>query len=126
MIPACDHVGVPGLVGFTHLSSSTTSGSATLISARILVSISPRQSPSPEILAEICFDAAGSCFAGGFFIVSPSFRHSRLNPTTKHFNLVLRPRAVARHGSVLQPTQDLFRVFHDIAVCPQVEDEPHR
>src|SRR5207249_7109843 len=36
-IPSCDHVGVPGFVGFTHFNSSTTSSSASLISVRILL-----------------------------------------------------------------------------------------
>src|SRR5258706_14964506 len=37
MIPSCDHVGVPGLVALTHFTSSTTSGSACLMSLRILL-----------------------------------------------------------------------------------------
>jgi hypothetical protein len=32
MMPSCDHTGVPGLFGFTHFHSSTTSGSASLMS----------------------------------------------------------------------------------------------
>src|SRR3954454_4746380 len=44
MIPSCDHVGTPGFVAFTHLISSTTSGSADLISSRTRRSVSPRQS----------------------------------------------------------------------------------
>src|SRR5262249_33488157 len=36
MMPPCDHVGVPGFVAFAHFHSSTTSGSAALMSSRIL------------------------------------------------------------------------------------------
>src|SRR6266498_2983025 len=57
MIPSCDHVGVPGFVGFTHFTSSTTSGSACLMSLRILLKVSPRQSPSSAILLSIRSDA---------------------------------------------------------------------
>src|SRR5262249_55996357 len=35
MMPLCDQTGVPGFVGFTHFHSSTTSGSACLMRARI-------------------------------------------------------------------------------------------
>src|SRR5204863_1040375 len=57
MMPSCDHTGVPGVVGLTHFHSSTTSGSASLMSARILVRVVPRQSPSSAILVEMSFDA---------------------------------------------------------------------
>src|SRR5438445_2543943 len=57
MIPSCDHVGVPGLVGFTHFTSSTTSGSASLTSLRILLKVAPRQSPSSATLLSIRSDA---------------------------------------------------------------------
>src|SRR5438132_4287833 len=46
LMPSCDQTGVPGVVGLTHFHSSTTSGSAALMSVRILRSVSPRQSPS--------------------------------------------------------------------------------
>src|SRR5207248_2913760 len=57
MIPSWDHVGVPGLVFLTHFTSSTTSGSASLMSLRILLKVSPRQSPSSAILLSIRSDA---------------------------------------------------------------------
>src|SRR6266542_5963848 len=57
MIPSCDHVGTPGFVGFTHFTSSTTSGSASLMGLRILLKVSPRQSPSSAILLSIRADA---------------------------------------------------------------------
>src|SRR5213080_4230673 len=41
MMPSCDQIGVP-----IHFHSSTTSGSASLMSLRILLRVSPRQSPS--------------------------------------------------------------------------------
>src|SRR5215475_10437382 len=57
MMPPCDHTGVPGLVGFTHFHSSTTSGSASLMSLRILPRVAPRQSPSSTILLEMSSEA---------------------------------------------------------------------
>src|SRR5260370_8581762 len=47
MMPSCDHTGVP------HFHSSTTPGSASLISWRILRRVSPRQSPSSVIRFEM-------------------------------------------------------------------------
>src|SRR5215471_1785145 len=54
MMPSCDHVGVPGVDAFAHFSSSTTSGSTSLMSARIRVSVRPRQSPSAAIHIVCC------------------------------------------------------------------------
>src|SRR5690242_19127817 len=51
MIPACSHTGTP-----RHFHSSTTSGSASLIRARIRPSIWPRQSPSSLIRPSISFE----------------------------------------------------------------------
>src|SRR5262247_2177457 len=48
IIPACDHTGTP-----RHFHSSTTSGSACLMRARIRASVSPRQSLSSLILASL-------------------------------------------------------------------------
>src|SRR5215469_7880155 len=48
IIPACDHTGTP-----LHFHSSTTSGSACLMSVRMRASVSPRQSFSSLILASI-------------------------------------------------------------------------
>src|SRR4029077_12374374 len=48
IIPACDHTGTP-----LHFHSSTTSGSACLMSIRTRASVSPRQSVSALILASI-------------------------------------------------------------------------
>jgi hypothetical protein len=45
-------VGVP-----IHFHSSTTFGSASLMSLRILLKVSPRQSPSSAILLSISSDA---------------------------------------------------------------------
>ena len=52
MMPSCDQIGVP-----FHFHSSTTSGSASLMSLRILARVSPRQSPSSAILSEMSSDA---------------------------------------------------------------------
>src|SRR6266404_1341476 len=68
MMPSCDHTGVPGLVGLTHFHSSTTSGSAFLMSVRILLRVSPRQSPSSAILFEMSSDADWPWLASDFFM----------------------------------------------------------
>src|SRR5204863_6579972 len=52
MMPSCDQIGVP-----IHFHSSTTSGSASLMSLRILPRVSPRQSPSLAIRFEMSADA---------------------------------------------------------------------
>src|SRR5262249_13018610 len=95
MIPSCDQTGVPGLVGFTHFSSSTTSGSASLMSVRILPRVTPRQSRSPAILAEISFDADGSLLFDDLFMVSPFILPSRIQPTAERFQPY--PSARRRH-----------------------------
>src|SRR5580693_8267443 len=67
-MPSCDHTGVP-----LHFHSSTTSGTACLISLRILLKVCPRQSPSSEILSEISSGADWPWLAPEFFmIVSPT------------------------------------------------------
>src|SRR5437588_503405 len=68
MMPSCDQTGVPGLVGLTHFHSSTTSGSASLISLRILLRVSPRHSRSSAILSEMSSDADWPWLAPDFFI----------------------------------------------------------
>src|SRR5438309_8586601 len=65
MIPSCDHTGVP-----IHFHSSTTWGSASLMSARILARVFPRQSPSSAILSEMSFDAGWPWLAPDFVMVS--------------------------------------------------------
>src|SRR2546421_2684581 len=73
MIPSCDHVGMPGFVGFTHFNSSTTSGSASLMSVRILLRVFPRQSPSAAILSEMSSVADWPWLAPDVFMFSSSF-----------------------------------------------------
>src|SRR5579863_5896992 len=65
MIPSWDQTGVP-----IHFHSSTTSGSACLMSWRILLRVSPRQSPSSAILFEISSDAGWPWLAPDFFMFS--------------------------------------------------------
>src|SRR6185295_1464409 len=72
MMPSRDQTGVPGLVGLTHFHSSTTCGSASLMSVRILLRVFPRQSPSSAILFEMSSDADGPWPAPDFFMF-PSF-----------------------------------------------------
>src|ERR687898_2097073 len=69
-MPSCDQTGVPGVVGLTHFHSSTTSGSASLMSARILLRVFPRQSPSSAIRFEMSSDADWSSVAPDFFMFS--------------------------------------------------------
>src|ERR1700687_3226169 len=63
MIPSCDHVGVPGLVAFTRFTSPTTSGSACLMSLRILLKVSPRQSPRSAIILSIRLESDSFMFS---------------------------------------------------------------
>src|SRR5258706_6485980 len=65
MMPSCDQTGVP-----IHFHSSTTSGSASLMSLRILPRVFPRQSPSSTILFEISSDADWPWLAPDFFMFS--------------------------------------------------------
>src|SRR5947199_8293264 len=53
MMPSCDQIGVP-----IHFHSSTTSGSASLMSLRILLRVSPRQSQRLAFLFMLFSDAA--------------------------------------------------------------------
>src|SRR5216683_706249 len=65
MMPSCDQIGVP-----IHFHSSTTSGSASLMSLRILLRVSPRQSPSSATLFEMSSDADWPWLAPDFFMFS--------------------------------------------------------
>src|SRR5947199_2047266 len=65
MMPSCDQIGVP-----IHFPSSTTSGSASLMSLRILLRVSPRQSPSSAILFEMSSAADWPWLAPDFFMFS--------------------------------------------------------
>src|SRR5437870_12537768 len=65
MMPSCDQIGVP-----IHFHSSTPSGSASLMSLRILLRVSPRQSPSSAILFEMSSNAHGPWLAPDFFMFS--------------------------------------------------------
>src|SRR5207244_6230923 len=67
MMPSCDQIGVP-----IHFHSSTTSGSASLMSLRILLRVSPRQSPSSAIRFEMSSDADWPWLASDFFMFSSS------------------------------------------------------
>src|ERR1700752_808507 len=64
MMPSCDQTGVP-----IHFHSSTASGSASLMSLRILLRVSPRQSPSSSILFEMSSDAGWLWLAPDFFML---------------------------------------------------------
>src|SRR5215510_7474926 len=62
MIPSCAYTGVP-----IHFHSSTTSGSASLMSLRILLKVFPRQSPSSAMRFEMSSDADWLWLAPDFF-----------------------------------------------------------
>src|SRR5262245_6328749 len=73
MMPACDHTGTP-----LHFHSSTTSGSACLMRARIRASTSPLQSPSSLILPSISRGADSAPLPSceplfGLFMVAGAF-----------------------------------------------------
>src|ERR671918_1849095 len=70
MMPSCDQTGVPGLVGLTHFHSSTTSGTASVMSLRILLRVLPRQSPSSAMRFEMSSDADWPWLAPDFFMFS--------------------------------------------------------
>src|SRR5919108_3442453 len=68
--PWWDQTAVPPLVGFTHFHSSTTSGSACLMSVRTRERVLPRQSPSSAILASISWEGVvSSCKSRFLFVV---------------------------------------------------------
>src|SRR5438876_1479577 len=77
MMPSCDQIGVP-----IHFHSSTTSGSASLMSLRILPRVSPCQSASSAILFEMSSDADWPWLAPDFFMFSSwKFRCHRADPS---------------------------------------------
>src|SRR5664279_1388609 len=75
MPPSCSHTGVP-----IHFHSSTTSGSASLIRARILASVLPLQSPSSAILSLISLDAGLPAGFGLVFILMLSLERPSHSP----------------------------------------------
>src|SRR5437868_15441201 len=75
MMPSWDQTGVP-----IHFHSSTTSGSASLMSLRILRRVSPRQSPSSASLFEISSDADWPWLAPDSFMLSSSHSKTREHP----------------------------------------------
>src|SRR5574338_52454 len=65
MMPACSHTGTP-----RHFHSSMTSGTASWMSFRMRLSVSPRQSPSSAMRWSINLDADGPGGDADFFIGS--------------------------------------------------------
>src|SRR5690349_8796943 len=95
-MPSCDQTGT------FHFHSSTTSGSASLMSFRMRASISPRQSASSAILCEMSADADSlSCASDLFILLCYLLRKRRIEgrrfPTctaARHpleFSMSLRP-----------------------------------
>src|SRR5438552_17846611 len=101
MMPSCDQIGVP-----IHFHSSTTSGSASLMSLRILLRVSPRQSPSSAIRFEMSSDADGPWLAPDFFMFSScqavevlagfvtSARHTRVTYSKQVIGKIVVPPAL--------------------------------
>src|SRR4249919_3959943 len=80
MMPSCDQIGVP-----IHFHSSTTSGSVSLMSLRILLRVFPRQSPRSAILFEMSSDADSPWLAPDFFMfLAP--RSALMNGPLLHLN----------------------------------------
>src|ERR1700730_8543872 len=99
MMPSCDQIGVP-----IHFHSSTASGSASLMSLRILLRVFPRQSPSSAILFEMSSDADWPWLAPDFFMFSSWKFHHLARPFCAEkgplSSAVQRPLlADCRHGS---------------------------
>src|SRR5262245_10557538 len=82
MMPSCDQTGTPGLVSLTHFHSSTTSGSAALITARMRESISPFQPPTSLILASIIAAGASAFFELFGIVLSPPAERSNRRSST--------------------------------------------
>src|SRR5216117_2102400 len=98
MMPSCDQIGVP-----IHFHSSTTSGSASLMSLRILLRVSPRLSPSSAILFEMSSDTDWPWLAPGFFMLSPWRRWHTMTPPQAYsrafiFSSSHTPRTRSRHA----------------------------
>src|SRR5947207_3093235 len=77
MPPSWDHIGVP-----IHFHSSTTSGSASLMRARILASVSPLQSPNSAIRSLISLEAAVPAAFGRLFIFLPFVGDRPISPVS--------------------------------------------
>src|SRR3989441_6998857 len=93
MMPSCDQIGVP-----IHFHSSTTSGSASLMSLRILLRVSPRQSPSLAILFEMSSDADWPWLAPDFFMFSSERATEGLNTELRCVLRVQSLPAAELHG----------------------------
>src|SRR3982074_3456175 len=96
MMPSYDQIGVP-----IHFHSSTTSGSASLMSLRILLRVFPRQSPSSAILFEMSSDADWPWLAPDFFLFSSWSDGEGIHyPTSVEARA--RSRARSAHGRPLR------------------------
>src|SRR3954468_11352973 len=95
MMPSCDQPGVP-----FHFPSSTTSGSASLMSLRTLPRVVPRQSPSSAILFEMSVGADESWFARDSFMSSSSAvrRSPRSLDAEQPGVFGVQPRPAELHG----------------------------
>src|SRR5947199_2847498 len=119
MIPSWDQVGVPGLVGFTHFNSSTTSGSASWTRLRILLKVFARQSPSSAILSSISCDADWPWVEPDFF----KFSSSRFSPPVA-LALDVFARSLAEIGSAND--DDLEALGPGLVASPRTGRDAHR
>src|SRR5436305_1637198 len=111
-MPSCDQTGVP-----IHFHSSTTSGSASLMSLRILLRVSPRQSPSSAIRFEMSSDADWPWLAPDFFMVSS---YNGVVDNEEH-----KPVASAHLGQA-EPVEDRDKAWLSAEpVEPRVDGEVH-
>src|SRR5258708_23134978 len=94
MMPSCDQIGVP-----IHFHSSTTSGSASLMSLRILLRVFPRQSPSSAILFEMSSDVGWPWLAPDFFMFSSRKLQTYFICETNSQGPSLEPTAKNSQGS---------------------------
>src|SRR6266446_9414887 len=132
MMPSCDQIGVP-----IHFHSSTTSGSASLMSLRILLRVSPRQSPSSAILFEMSSDADWPWLAPDFFMFSSwKFQiyficktvedsHVRLQSNVTAGVYATRPSPGSPYGNAACSWSSCSRLSTTRYLIPRDPDRPH-
>src|SRR5215469_7326776 len=124
MIPACDHTGTP-----RHFHTSTTSGSASLISARTRASVLPRQSPNSSIRASISRegDSPWGVPLLTIWLRRPSAKHvgwvSTVQPTTRQIDGFRRAQPIQRttsdtSGRLQLRHRGFGRVAQHVAAAP--------
>src|SRR5262245_9335053 len=105
MMPSRDHTGTPSIEfdGFLHFISSTTSGSASWMSLRILLKVSARQSPSSAIRLSTSPDADWPSVEPDFFMFS-SENFQTLPDGFRHYSAWKTDFSVPVETTVLRPS----------------------